>query len=217
MPDHYSLLLDWRRAETSARGLARLPHDFFEATQAYLADARRVYEFELRENPSGKKGEVARQTYQRASQIARDIVDARMSKVLSQAFQASIGGSHELPNALAEERTLFDALTETLRRHRATVAPYLEPPTPAAPAAAGTPRSPSVAKAEPSTPAPSRPPGVPAVLVRILQDAPAVETGTETLHLRKEDVLSLPPEIAQILIDGKVAERVERAEPPAAT
>lgn len=214
MPDHYSLLLDWRRAETSARGLARLPHDFFEATQAYLAEARRVYESELRENPSGKKGEVARQTYQRASQIARDIVDARMSKVLSQAFQASIGGHRDLPNALAEERTLFETMTDTLRRHRSTVAPYLDAAG-AAPVAAPSPR-PAI-EPRPDPPTTARPPPAAVVLVRILRDAPAVETGGETLHLRKEDVLSLPAETAQILIDGKVAERIERAEPPAAT
>lgn len=214
MPDHYSLLLDWRRAETSARGLARLPHDFFEATQAYLAEARRVYEGELRENPSGKKGEVARQTYQRASQIARDIVDARMSKVLSQAFQASIGGVRELPNALAEERALFEALADTLRKHRATVAPYLEV-VGAATVAASAPRPPAPVKAEPA--ATVRPSSAPVVLVRILKDAPPVETGGETLHLHKEDVVSLPVETAQILIDGKVAERIERAEPPTAT
>jgi DNA replication initiation complex subunit (GINS family) len=214
MPDHYSLLLDWRRAETSARGLARLPHDFFEATQAYLAEARRVYESELRENPSGKKGEVARQTYHRASQIARDIVDARMSKVLSQAFQASIGGGRDLPNALAEERALFDAMTDTLRKHRSTVAPYLEA---TGPSSAVPPAAPAPMPVRAEAPTAARPSTAPVVLVRILQDAPAVETGGETLHLRKEDVLSLPAPTAQILIDGKVAERIERAEPPAAT
>lgn len=217
MPDHYTLLLDWRRAETSARGLARLPHDFFEATQAYLADARRVYESELRENPSGKKGEVARQTYQRASQIARDIVDARMSKVLSQAFQASIGGSRELPNALAEERSLFDALIETLRMHRQTVAPFLEAVTSAPTASVGAPRAAAPAPVHNAAPSARRVEGPPAVLVRILRDAPPVETGGETLHLRKEDVVSLPAETAQILVDGKVAERIERAEPTPAT
>ncbi|MCI4337174.1 MAG: hypothetical protein L3K17_08320 [Thermoplasmata archaeon] len=215
MPDHYSLLLDWRRAETSARGLSKLPHDFFEATQAYLAEARRVYESELRENPSGKKGEVARQTYHRASQIARDIVEARMSKVLSQAFQSSVGGSRELPNALAGERALFESLSERLRGHRQVVAPYLESTSPA-PAGAAPMATPVAPVMSPRT----GPTGVasgasPVVLVRILRDAPAVEMAGETLQLRKEDVLSLPPETAQILIDGHVAERIERAEPRA--
>ncbi len=212
MPDHYSLLLDWRRAEGSARGLAKLPHDFIPATQAYLAEARRVFETELRENPSGKKGEVARQTYQRASQVARDIVEARMTKILSQAFQASVGGSKDLANALAEERDLFEELGRTLRAHRQAVAPYLEPTGPSAPASA---RAKPAEPAEALTPA-LRPTGAPpSVLVRILKDGRPVEVGGETIDLRKEDVLSLPAETAKILIEAKVAERIERPEPPA--
>jgi DNA replication initiation complex subunit (GINS family) len=214
MPDHYSLLLDWRRSEGSTRGLAKLPHDFIPATQAYLADARRVYESELRENPSGKKGEVARQTYQRAAQIARDIVEARMTKVLSQSFQASVGGSRELANSLPDERRLFEGLVEALRAHRQSVAPYLEPmgPPTLAPAKLGTPERP-----EPSPPAesPPRKSGPPQVLVRIVKDGRPIEVGGETIDLRKEDVISLPAETARILIEGKVAEKVERTESPA--
>jgi DNA replication initiation complex subunit (GINS family) len=210
MPDHYTLLLDWRRAEGSARGLAKLPHDFVPTTQAYLAEARRVFETEVRENPSGKKGEVARQTYQRASQVARDIVEARMTKILSQAFQASVGGSRDLPNALPEERELFDALGRTLRAHRQSVAPYLDPtgPTPAPPVRSPPPpdRVPAAEPRAPSAPA--------AVVVRVLKDGRPVEVGGETIDLRKEDVLTLPPETARILIEAKVAEKVERAEPP---
>ena len=210
MPDHYTLLLDWRRAEGSARGLAKLPHDFVPSTQAYLAEARRVFETEVRENPSGKKGEVARQTYQRASQVARDIVEARMTKILSQAFQASVGGSRDLPNALPEERELFDALGRTLRAHRQAVAPYLDPtgPTPAPPV-----RGPSAVERPPAA-EPRAPAGPAAVVIRVLKDGRPVEVGGETIDLRKEDVLTLPAETARILIEAKVAEKVERAEPP---
>lgn len=211
MPDHYSLLLDWRRAEGAARGLAKLPHDFFPSTQAYLAEARRVYETELRENPSGKKGDVARQTFQRASQIARDIVEARMSKVLSQAFQASVGGSRELANALPEERELFDTLLRSLSDHRRTVAPYLEPTS-----VTSSPRAPAP-DPRPETlppPPPAPEPAVAGVVVRILKDGRPVEVGGETIDLRKEDVLTLPPETARILVEAKMAERLERPAPP---
>jgi DNA replication initiation complex subunit (GINS family) len=209
MPDHYSQLLDWRRAEGAARGLAKLPHDFVPATQAYLAEARRVFESELRENPSGKKGELARQTFQRGSQLARDIVEARMTKLLSLAFQASVGGNHDVPNALPEERHLFDTVVEQLRSHRRTIAPYLEP-TPSAPS---SPKPAAAPAAPPSERTPTRP--LPAVtVVRVLKDSRPVEVGGETLQLHKEDIVSLPPETAKILIEAKVAEKVERPEPP---
>ncbi|HZY71392.1 MAG TPA: hypothetical protein VFF67_10510 [Thermoplasmata archaeon] len=207
MPDHYTQLLEWRRAESAARGLSKLPHDFYAATRVYLGDARATFEREVRENPAGKKSELARQTYQRASQIARDVVEARMTKVVSFAFQAAVGGAKDVANLLAEERGLFDELTQVLAAHRSTVAPYLE--------GASGPTPTSLAGSHPAAgpvAAPQAPEGAPApappVFVRILQDQRAIDTGTESIELRKDDVLSLPEKIARILVDSKVAERV---------
>jgi DNA replication initiation complex subunit (GINS family) len=215
MPDHFSLLLEWRRSEAATRNLAKIPHDFYTTTAAYLAEVRRSYEADLRENPSGRKGEISRQTYQRAGQVARDIVEGRTQKILTFAFQTSIGGARELPNALPEEREVYDRILVTLFEHRRTAAPYLETPT----VAPGLP--PTVAPAAPSAPPPppppsgrANPPPTPArtaapVFVRVLQDGRPIEVGSETIDLRKEDVLSLPPDTAQLLIQAKVAERVE--------
>ncbi|MFZ0891225.1 MAG: hypothetical protein WB778_02745 [Thermoplasmata archaeon] len=220
MPDHYTQLLEWRRAEGTARGLAKLPPEFFANTQLYLAEVRRSYEAELRENPSGRKGELSRQTYQRASQVARDIVEGRVTKILSVAFQASAGGSRDLPNALAEERRLFDQLLDLLQTHRRTTAPYLEatapsspPPRPAAPSSA-------MPESKPPTPKVDSPPKLSAphpTYVRILADGRPIASGTETIDLRKEDVVTLPPEIAKLLVDGHLAESITPERPPPTT
>ncbi len=220
MPDHYNLLLEWRRAEGTARGLAKLPPEFYDNTQTYLTEVRRSYETELRENPSGRKGELSRQTYQRASQVARDIVEGRVTKILSVAFQASVGGSRDLPNALAEERTLFDRLLDLLQTHRRAVAPFLEPN---APGATGTraPHPPApVAEAKPASPGPEGAPKLGArapTYVRILADGRPIATGNETIDLRKEDVVTLPPEIAKLLIDGRLAEPITPERPAPTT
>lgn len=213
MPEPYTQLLEWRRSEAAARGLAKLPHEFYPATQNYLAELKRTFESELRENPSGKKGELARQTYQRATQVARDVIEARMSKILSLAFQASVGGARELANALPEERTFFDQLTLTLRDHRHAVAPFLEPAGPPAGAAApATPPPtalPTTTRTEPATPSAAPP----ATYVRVLKDGKPIEVSGETIDLRKEDVLSLPPETARLLVGAKVAEMILPAKP----
>ena len=213
MPDQYTLLLEWRRAEGATRGLSKLPLDFYRTTTVYLAEVRATYESELRENPSGRKGELARQTHQRAGQVARDIVEARMTKVLSQSFQASIGGMKELPNALPEERSLFDALVAVLRSHRGSAAPFLEPAgaAPAPPPTSPTP--PPSPRESPGAPPKLAPPGPAMRFVRILQDSRPVELGSETIELRKEDLLNLPEAVAQILIDGKIAEPVDTPSP----
>jgi DNA replication initiation complex subunit (GINS family) len=220
MPDHYTQLLEWRRAESTARGLAKLPAEFFSNTQLYLAEVRKSYEAELRENPSGRKGELSRQTYQRASQVARDIVEGRVTKILSVAFQASAGGSRDLPNALAEERRLFDQLLDLLQTHRRTVAPYLDANAPAPPLS--RPAAPPGQAAEPKMPPPSvesspRLSARPSTYVRILADGRPIATGTETIDLRKEDVVTLPPEIAKLLVDGHLAEPITPERPPPAT
>jgi DNA replication initiation complex subunit (GINS family) len=216
MPDQFTLLLEWRRNEASVRGLAKLPRDFYASTQAYLAEVRRSYESDLRENPSGRKGEISRQTYHRASQVARDIVEGRVQKTLSAAFQASVGGSRDLPNALPEERAMFDRLLATLLDHRRNVAPYIEPTAPAAAAAPGTspapppipPAAAPVAPAKAAPPARSARATAPLEYVRILKDGRPIEVGSETLELRADDIVSLPADVAKLLIDARVAEPV---------
>ncbi len=214
MPDHFSLLLEWRRNEAATRGLAKLPHDFYSNTIAYLADVRRSYEADLRENPSGRKGDLSRQTYQRASQVARDIVEGRAQKVLAAAFQASIGGTRDLPNALPDERAMFDRIVATLLEHRRRISPYLETPSAAvstspspaltAPPAAAPPAVPS------APPATAKPPVVPpTAYVRVVKDGRPIEVGTETIDLRAEDILSLPEDKARLLVAAKVAEPIE--------
>lgn len=217
MPDHFTQLLEWRRSEQAVRGLAKIPSEFYTATSAYLADLRRSYESELRENPSGRKGEIARQTYQRAIQVARDIVEGRTQKVLNAAFHASIGGSRDLVNALAEERVMFERLLATLLEFRRGAASYIEPVTgPVGPTAATPPSEPVRAAPPPSAPAapplaPSARARPPLVFVRVLQDSRPIEVGSETVDLKADDVLSLPAETARLLVEAKVAEPLETA------
>lgn len=212
MPDPFTQLLEWRRAEASGRSLAKLPFDYYASTTRYLADLRRSYEADLRENPSGRKGEISRQTYQRASQVARDILEGRLQKLVTLAFQASVGGTRDVPNALPEERQLFDRLLGTIVDHRRAVAPYIEPPAPGTLAAPTVPPAPPAPSASPSAPAPSAPPAsaptaaAALAYVRLVKDAPPIEVGKETVDLRSDDIVSLPAETAKLLVQGKVAE-----------
>ncbi len=222
MADHFTQLLEWRRGELAVRGLAKLPPEFYTATSTYLAELRRSYESELRENPSGRKGDISRQTYQRAIQVARDIVEGRAQKVLNTAFQASIGGSRDLPNALPEERQMFDQILGALLDFRRSSASYIEPSSgPSPPSATRSPEPTGVPAAPPAGRAPAVVPAArnrPAlVYVRVLKDSRPVEVGSETVDLRADDVLSLPAETARILAEAKVVEPLETAPNPPVT
>jgi DNA replication initiation complex subunit (GINS family) len=229
MPDQFTLLLEWRRNEAAVRGLSKLPHDFYTTTQSYLYEVRRSYEADLRENPSGRKGEISRQTYQRASQVARDIVEGRVQKLITAAFQASIGGARDVPNALPEERAMFDQLLRILIEHRRTAAPYIEPTSAAGPPATAIPPPPASRPAESPRASPSPPPAAGApptgpsraspgmTYVRIVKDGRPIEVGSETIDLRADDIVSLPPETAKLLIDAQIAEPVAPAAPRTVT
>ncbi|HYB80003.1 MAG TPA: hypothetical protein VEG66_09665 [Thermoplasmata archaeon] len=213
MADHFTQLLEWRRGELAVRGLAKIPSEFYSATSAYLTELRRSYESELRENPSGRKGEISRQTYQRAVQVARDIVEGRSQKVVNAAFQASIGGSRDLVNALPEERAMFDEVLAALLDFRRASAAYIEPtPGPTPPAGSRPPEA-----AAPPPPSPP-PPAVPVarsrpslVYVRVLKDSRPLQVGSDTVDLKADDVISLPAETARLLVEAKVVEPVETA------
>lgn len=218
MPDHYTRLLEWRREEAATRGLHKLPADFYSSTEAYLAETRATFESELRANPGGRKGDLARQTYIRAVQVARDIVDARTTKVLNLAFQASVGSAREVGNALAPERQLYDRLNEVLRNHRQRSSPYLEAGGAPAPPAALPPEAPASPSRGPAASTPVGGASRPAVaVVRIVKEGRPVEIGGETVDLRKEDVLTLPEETARLLVETKVAERVTPKPGPTTT
>ncbi len=250
-PDYYNRLLEQRRAEYAAKGLSKVPPDFFTSTTRYVAALHEILERETRENPTSKKVEMTRTTYQRALASARDVLEARLGKISHLAVQhVNLGG--EPANLLPEERALYDALVRDLSGFRRTSAPFLEPasgssaPSPAAPPAApggtastnprplaASPPPPSTAAPPPSPPSspapapavrpaspPSSPPSSvappsgpssppPTAVIRVLQDQPALALPNETIELRKEDLLVLPVEKAQLLVHARIAERVD--------
>ncbi len=260
-PDYYNRLLEQRRAEYAAKGLSKIPPDFLGATSRYLGSLRELLERETRENPTSKKVEMTRVTYQRALASARDVLEARLAKIAHLAAQhVNLGG--EASNLLSEERSLYDALTRDLAGFRRTSASFLDPsgaspsgPAPSAPsggpsahaATAPTPTpTPSTRTNAPSSPAStasvagsvissplassglraSTGASVPSAgstagpegtVLRILQDRPALALSGENLEIRKEDLLVLPADKANLLIQAQVAQKVDYRPRPTVT
>lgn len=235
-PDYYNRLLEQRRAEYASKGLSKMPPDFLVATSNYLAGLRELLEKEVRENPTSRKVELTRVTYQRALASARDVLEARLTKIAQQSAQhVNLGG--EPANLLPEEKALYDAMTRELGSFRRNQAPFLEgsapmttspslppslaasappapspstphPPTPRATSPPTTQAAPPV-PAEPS-PAPSTTTTPPPVVVRILENMNRLALPkNETLELLKEDLVTLPPETSNLLVHSRKAERVD--------
>jgi DNA replication initiation complex subunit (GINS family) len=207
--DYYPRLLEQRRAEAATRGMAKMPPDFYSATQAFLSQLHQMLEKELKENPTSKKVEFIRSQYQRARAHARDVMDWRMGKIAALAVQAVAVGA-EPENILPEERALFDGLVRELGGFRNRTNPFLEAmPVPQPPQAPEHPAKHGSAKGEPPAKAPPHSKSS-QVVVRILTDGlPFVFGDGDTLELRKEDVAALPERVARILVEeAKRAEYV---------
>jgi DNA replication initiation complex subunit (GINS family) len=207
--DYYPRLLEQRRAEAATRGMAKMPPDFYSATQAFLSQLHQALEKELKENPTSKKVEFIRSQYQRAKAHARDVMDWRMGKIAALAVQAVAVGA-EPENILPEERALFDGLVRELSGFRNRTNPFLEAmplpqpleipeKQPKHASTKGEPAAKSAARSKSNQ-----------VVVRILADGLPFVTGDgDTLELRKEDVAALPERVARILVEeAKRAEYV---------
>lgn len=137
-----------------------------------------------------------------------------MAKLVGTALHASVGGPRDVPNTLPEERELLDRLVSTLTSHRHAVAPYLDPTHPAARTEMVPPSAPPEPEPRPTVGTGTPPTRIglggsaPLVYVRIVKDGRPITVGSETIELRREDVLSLPGDAAQLLIDAQIAERV---------
>jgi hypothetical protein len=57
------------------------------------------------------------------------------------------------------------------------------------------------------------PPPARLAYVRILRDSRPIQVGRDTVDLRKEDIIALPPDTADLLVKGKVADLVRPAGP----
>lgn len=171
-PDYYNRLLEQRRAEYGSKGLSKMPPDFYVATNRYVAGLRDRLEQEVRADPTSKKVELTRNTYQRAVASARDVLESRLGKMVQMAVQQVNLGS-EPANLLPEERSTYDALVRELSSFRRAQTPFLDvgqavPSATASPAPAKAPVSSSASPAPPatavpgSTAAPSLAPSAPA-------------------------------------------------------
>lgn len=220
-----------QKRERSTRSISKVTPDFYERLAAYLADAKAGLDEESRKGTSPRLVLLQGQL-RNLQEMARDIMLLRLQKVTELSFAAAESGG--LPDkpltpgemAFAKE---VQALVEGTRAHLMSEA--ARPPPPAAPPAAKpmapAPKPAPAPKAEPPKRAAPEPPEAPwpsaaasaappseaLIVLRILEDVPPFEGEDSRVYkLKREDVVSLPRNFAQILVRRKKA--VELTVPP---
>ncbi len=206
------------REETGRKTLTALEVDFYDKLAAYVQRLEVSAQEETQKDPNSPKALIVQDELRKVRKKRDQIFTYRERKLALLASSRSSGGDVELPTMPTQERALFDELVILLKRTREAAfagsphgsKPGPSPPMPGHP---GTrPSTEHVVKAEEAK-RPRAPPSLKDhVVVHVLEDIPPFAGIDTTYRLKKEDVITLPKTIAQILMERGKARIVEMRE-----
>lgn len=210
------------REESGKKTLVSLEVNFYDKLAAYIARLDESANSEVQKNPNSPKALLLQDELRKVRKRRDQIFTYRERKLALLASSRASGAEVEVPSLTAQERVLFDSMVSLLRKSRADAfggSPLGSEPagsaasaeTEIAPAKA-KPAGMKVVRAEDTKRAPVAPSLKDHVLVHVLEDLPPFAGIDVTYRLKKEDVITLPKTIAQILVDRGKARIVQSAE-----
>jgi DNA replication initiation complex subunit (GINS family) len=200
----YEELMSVHRQESKQNSLVKISSDFYDRTAGYL-DALGQRLNESRSSGSDVSGMLHNQL-NTAREKSAEVYETRMRKIALMSMVAAFGGEAKMENAVPEELEAFETLksffTEHSRKTMATRPENGEPAKGVNPSAAKEEARPAPKKAEekPKQQGEAPAPNQEIILVRILEDLPTFAGTDKNYHLSKEDLISLPRNIADILV-----------------
>ncbi len=210
------------REETGKKTLSNLEADFYDKLAAYLKRLEESADREARADPNSPKAVMVQDELRKVRKKRDQIFTYRERKLALLASTKASGGEIDLLNLPAQERAMFDGMVAVLTGARAQAfggSPFGSEPVPgeAAAAPASAPASPAkgtteplkVVRSEETRKARVAPSLKDHVLVHVLEDLPPFAGIDTTYHLKKEDVVTLPKTIAQILVERGKARIVQ--------
>jgi len=212
------------REESGKKTLVGLEANFYNKLAAYVARLDESANKEAQKDPNSPKALLLQDELRKVRKRRDQIFTYRERKLALLASSRASGAEVELPNLPLQERILFDDIVALLRKSRADA--FGRSPSGTEPSLHGP-------EAEPGEPAPlpkdasrmrvvkadetrrvATPPTLKDhVLVHVLEDLPPFAGIDTTYRLRKEDVVTLPKTIAQILVDRGKARIITVAGP----
>jgi DNA replication initiation complex subunit (GINS family) len=190
----YKTLRRLQQAEQASSGLSKIPMNFYQELSSYIKTLERSVEDEKNQ----LKLKLFTDEVQNTKKIANSVYELREKKIVQAALATARGATPDLRNFLEIEKKLYDSLVKqiTVSRKEIFEEPEKDQPEnhPVSPPVESQP------KAEPNT----------HPIVRVIEDTPTfIGTDEKTYSLRKEDVLSLPIEMAEPLLKRGVVQQVK--------
>ena len=206
----YEELMSVHRQESKQNILAKISPDFYKRLAEYLEalDGRCSEE----RNGNAEVSGMLLTQLKTAKEKSAEVYEIRMRKVALMAMTAAFGAEPRLDNATEEEKVAFDGLKKFFIEHcKKTLTPECKEATGSGPAVKEPEPSPvSESKAPPkASPQGAEHPEI--ILVRILEDLPAFAGTDKNYQLAKEDVISLPRNIAEILVKHNKAIEIRQS------
>ena len=212
------------REESGKKTLVGLEANFYDKLAAYVARLDESANKESQKDPNSPKALLLQDELRKVRKRRDQIFTYRERKLALLASSRASGAEVELPNLPVPERILFDDMVALLRKSRADAfggspfgtepSPRESEPKPAEPSS--SPKDASrmkVVKADETRRVATPPTLKDHVLVHVLEDLPPFAGIDTTYRLRKEDVVTLPKTIAQILVDRGKARIITVAGP----
>lgn len=207
------------REESGRKTLVSLEADFYDKLAAYIARLDESANSEAQKNPNSPKALLLQDELRKVRKRRDQIFTYRERKLALLASSRASGAEVEVPSLTAQERILFDSMVSLLRKSRADAfggspfgpeskEPAVSAETETAPAKA-KPAGMKVVRSEDTKRSPVAPSLKDHVLVHVLEDLPPFAGIDMTYRLKKEDVVTLPKTIAQILVDRGKARIVQ--------
>src|SRR2546422_8403610 len=205
------------REESGKKTLVALEADFYDKLSSYIGRLEESANKEAQKDPNSPKALLLQDELRKVCKRRDQIFTYRERKLALLASSRASGSEVEGPNLPAHERFLFDNMVALLRKSRTDafggsafgVEPAPPPATSTVVPAKEKPAGMKVVRAQETRRAPVAPSLKDHVLVHVLEDVPPFAGIDTTYRLKKEDVVTLPKTIAQILVDRGKARIVQ--------
>lgn len=199
-------ILQVYREESQRKALTPLEPDFWERVQRLVADLEADLREESSHDPNSAKAALLRDELKKVVKRRDQIYQYRERKRALMAASAASGAEVDLSPMTPQEEDSFRTLLDVLGRGRSRALGLGEEREETPPREEAPKEEKRKEKERKPTGKPKREPKEDHVLVRVLEDIPAFLGIDATYELKKEDVVSLPQQVAKVLLDQGKAE-----------
>ncbi len=211
------------REEGGKKTLVALEQDFYDKLATYVKRLEEGANKEAQANPTSPKALMLQDELRKVLKRREQIFTYRERKLALLASSKASGAEIEVMTLPHQDRSLFDAMVALLVKTRADAfggSPFGSEPGPAETSAEPDAAKPAAAEKKPaagmkvlSSEETKKPKVAPSLkdhaIVHVLEDLPPFAGLDTTYHLKKEDVVTLPKTIAEILVSRGKARLVQ--------